>query len=369
MLIYCYADILGYRNLLKNKSASEIHSLLNEAFSEMRTVLDAYTKSERIKKTYEEGIHYEDDYRALRHFFNKEKREDLKEYYKGIDDKLLHLKIKTYLGFDTIVIYWEDYQYTPYHTQLFTLAVSVVYLLLYTKGILIRGAMGVSNDYYIGEEDRFFIVNNIDVANELEKMQNWGNILVFGENLLGQYDYSGMGPLTDDFYARTRLPSVDETTEHFEFVPFKEIDGKNYVHRILEGKTVARIEDISIHSTLVTICPINNFCLSYFGVDFFQELYNKSSNTIKEEVAKSTQDHPSILRYLTARYLISRMESCVWNNNFLAKFTGFLDRCSNQLWDQIVLDPACSALLRNRWEIDRKYSIHIATTDSLKIDR
>ncbi len=367
MLIYCYADILGYRNLVRNKSASEIHSLLNEAFSQMYTVLDAYTESGRIKEVYKEGIHFEDDYRALWDFFNEKTRKDLNDYYKRIDEKVLHLNIKTYLAFDTIVIYWEDYQYTPYHTELFTLAVSVVYLLLYMKGILIRGAMGVSNDYYIGEGDRFFIVNNIDVANELENMQNWGNILVFGENLLGQYDYSGMGPLTDDFYARTLLPAAGKTNKHFEFVPFKKIDGSNYINHVLEGKTAAKIEDISIHSSLVTICPINNFCLSFFGVNFFQELYNKSRDTIKEEVAKSLQDHPAILRYLTARYLFNRMESCVSNNNILAKSKRFYNGHSNQLWDQIVLDPDCSALLRSRWEIDRQYSIHIAATDNKKL--
>ena len=52
------------------------------------------------------------------------------------------------------------------------------------KGIIIRGAIGICEEYYLGKDNNYFIVKNIDCAAEIEKMQNWGNILIFGKEII-----------------------------------------------------------------------------------------------------------------------------------------------------------------------------------------
>lgn len=340
MLIYCYADILGYRNLLRNNTASEVCSLLNSAFSEMHSVLKNYVKRECVIDTYKRALFDKDDKRWM----PSASQEEARAFFNEINEKASNLSIKTYLGFDTIVIYWEDYQYTPYHTKVFSLAVAVVHILLYMKGIMIRGAMGVSNDYYISDNNRFFIVNNMDIAAEIEKVQNWGNILVFGKKLLEQYDYSGVGPLTEDFYARTFLQVDNYEFDNFEFVPFKADNGCNYIDLVREGKTVAGIDDLSIHSDLIAICPVNNFCLSYFGTDFYQRLYDKTAAIIGEGIT----DHHSELRYWTARFLNNRINSCIGNNAVLSQGE-FLGKFANKQWEEIKINPEVSQLLKTRY--------------------
>ena len=325
MLIYCYADILGYRDLLKRYNAIEIYNILNEAFSEMHTVLQAYTKREDVKKNYEEGIHFGDDYRFFDLFFSEGAKEKIDLYKSDVACQVSNLHIKTYLAFDTIVIYWEEYQNTPYHTELFTLAIDIVYLLLYMKGIIIRGTIGICEEYYLGKENNYFIVKNIDCAAEIEKMQNWGNILIFGKELLQQYVQ--FDALVEDFYARMQYNQ--DHIKHFEFVPFKKDKGKRYDRLVLDGKTAVHAEDLFDNMFLTTICPINNFCLSYYGSSFFQQLYDKTESTLRE----GKSDHPSELRYWTARFLNGRIKRCIYNNRFLKRLG---DNSFNPLWEEII---------------------------------
>ena len=77
-------------------------------------------------------------------------------------------------------------------------------VILYDKGILIRGAIGATNDYYIDEEgnERFFIIDNIAKAATVEKNQDSANVIVFGKELFTCFQSSLNYGLTDDYFSR-----------------------------------------------------------------------------------------------------------------------------------------------------------------------
>lgn len=166
MLIYCYADILGYKDMLECSGADKVHGLLDSCFSEMTK---AITKLEQM-------MHIEGE-------------------------------IKTYIAFDTIVIYCDDFTCNKECFERFMLIADAIYLVFYDKNILLRGAIGTSSNYYLGVDEiknkvAYFIINNIDTAYKLEKAQNWSSIIVFGKNLIDLcYGYGG---LEDDYYERIR---------------------------------------------------------------------------------------------------------------------------------------------------------------------
>lgn len=229
-------------------------------------------------------------------------------------------KLKTYIAFDTIVVYWDEFYASEATMTLFLLAIDLLYLVLYEKGILIRGAIGATDDYFIGEEgsERLFIVKNIGIAASIEKNQDCANLIVFGEGLRECCRGLSASGLTDDPFARLDY-YPDENRERFiqthpdlPRIFFK--DG--FAERAVSGEGGVSVGDVfegnplARRATCVTICPINNLTIAYLGLDFYEGLYVKVRAIHDEGPGES---HESLLRYNTACLLYGRLNSSMYN--------------------------------------------------------
>lgn len=211
MLIYAYADILGYRQMLSDRPIDELRAVLESAVSDMHRMLDLYTNSESVTEQYKSTLYNTREYLRLLLGNDEEKFELLREGVSGHA-----FKLKTYIAFDTIVVYWDEFYASEATMTLFLLAIDLLYLVLYEKGILIRGAIGATDDYFIGEEgsERLFIVKNIGIAASIEKNQDCANLIVFGEGLRECCRGLSASGLTDDPFARLDY-YPDENRERF----------------------------------------------------------------------------------------------------------------------------------------------------------
>lgn len=315
MLIYAYADILGYRAMLKKHSSTEIYSLLNDAFSEMHRMLDQYTNSEPVMNEYRSGLLDQSDYWEL---FLNQRTEKLRTLRSEISQAKFSLK--TYIAFDTIVVYWDSFEISETNMMLFLLAIDLLYLILYEKDILIRGAIGTTDDFFIDEKgaERFFIINNISAAAAIEKNQNSANLIVFGEKLATCfYSIQNQG-LTDDYYERLDYYSgsspIIARSPDYPRVHFKE----GFIEKVIIGEAEVsandlfdrKVSDSSSNITCITICPVNNLTFSYLGIDFYEKLYRKVKYI--HDGGKG-QSHVEELIYNTACLLFSRLESDIYN--------------------------------------------------------
>ena len=280
MLIYCYADILGYRNLLKTHSADCVHKILDDSFAEMH----------RAIRSMEESI------------------------FKGEE-------IKTYIAFDTIVIYWENFKCNRDDFRLFLLAIDIIYLILYDKGILVRGAIGASCDYYIGKDRiennvAYFIIDNIEAAALIEKEQNWSSIIVFGKDLIN-LSY-GCGALLDDYFERLEYYNNKDRNiknkrqwEERRTVPLKR-DAKKLTiadYALRDEGVIKAVNLLDRRNCFILICPFNRFCYRYFGDEFYTHLKEKLEDVIDEGMGKRDHDHAKELRYRTAKHLMARLST------------------------------------------------------------
>ena len=261
MLIYAYADILGYRDMLKKHKSCEIYNILNNAINDMHMLLNKYLNSDLVLEEYKFGLYLqtdlydkilynlsktEEDYVKLKSASIKNPdcnkiRNEYRNYqtlYNQIDAS--SLTFKSYIAFDTIVIYWDKFEYSEINMKVFLLAIDLLYMLLYDKDILIRGAIGCTDDFHIDEEgnERFFLINNIDVASEIEHSQNSANLIVFGNELHNCCQSITGNGITDDYYTRTPCPITEREKQFAKDHPDQQIiyfkDG--YYTQIITGK-------------------------------------------------------------------------------------------------------------------------------------
>lgn len=275
MLIYCYADILGYRDLLRNYSVHQVRCLLDDCFAEM------YKAIGRIEQII----------------------------FKGEE-------IKTYIAFDTVVIYWEGFEYNREGFRAFLQAINIIYLILYDKGVLIRGAIGASVAYCI-ENDRgennvaHFIIDNIDIAAVIEKEQNWSSIIVFGRRLI-ELTYCVIIGQADDYFERLEYynnrernlsPMLDGRERYT--VPLKKDRNRfNIADYALKGEGRIQQEDLLDGiNAFIMINPFNRFCYSFFGEEFFARIKSKLEKVINDGMGKREHNHSRELRYRTAKHL------------------------------------------------------------------
>lgn len=323
MLIYCYADILGYRSLLRTHTASEVGKILDGAMAQMHGMLDGYVRDEAVIKKYQHALG--DSNNAVELFFDYLKGEEngYTELRNAILQKAESLVLKTYVAFDTIVLYWDEFEPTKDHLVVFLLATELLYLCLYARGIVLRGAVTTCEDYRIDDvgNDRLFIVGNIDAAAEVEKNQNWGNIIVFGKDIIHLSDRS-LGSLTEDLCVWLDLPGHPESQDHYltkapgRTPPFKD----KFVDRVLNGTAAMSSEDLFIDRryrsgywdvSVKAISPVNSFILNALGVDVFTELYRSTSQVLQRGYQKN--NHAEELLYRTAAFLHDLLESRMHN--------------------------------------------------------
>jgi len=326
MLIYAYADILGYRSMIKTKSSSEVYNVLNEAVSEMHRILSIYTNSKSVTEAYREGILYQHDYVK---FDSNNKMIVDKSVWDYASNK--EIKLKLYIAFDTIVIYWDEFEISPENMMIFLLAIDLFYLILYDRDIMIRGAIGTSDDYYIDEvgNERYFIIDNIDIAAAIEKNQDASNIIVFGKKIEQCFWGTPGNGLVDDYYERLdyylnsqKRAIIAKRHPYSPRLFFK----KGFVEKVLNGTAEVQPEDIfngystnpeTQNLTCITICPINNLSLFYLGVDFYERLYKKVK-TICYNGYRNGYNHVDELKINTACLLFSRLKSDIFNASFLS---------------------------------------------------
>lgn len=65
MLIYAYADILGYRQMLSDRPIDELRAVLESAVSDMHRMLDLYTNSESVTEQYKSTLYNTREYLRL----------------------------------------------------------------------------------------------------------------------------------------------------------------------------------------------------------------------------------------------------------------------------------------------------------------
>ncbi len=122
--IYLYADILGYKDLLKRNSSL---SIKNKIFSVIRDIQELIT--EELEK-------------------------DKNRYY-ILSEPLKQGKLGLYFAFDTIVVYWKDLNLNVTWKEFdgFLDFVSLIYINLLVKHkLLIRGAITITKDYFINNK-------------------------------------------------------------------------------------------------------------------------------------------------------------------------------------------------------------------------
>lgn len=156
-----YADILGYKNALQEKSVNDIRKIIKNVIDDIRSVA---VDNQRIIDGYV------DDDSILE--FPERIENCLKPYRNG--------KFGYYFAFDTILFYWKEFNKETFSwsdMDHFLNSCSIIFLSLFLKyDLLIRGVIRLSDDYYIDSE--IFILKDIDKAFSLEKEQEWGGIIM-----------------------------------------------------------------------------------------------------------------------------------------------------------------------------------------------
>lgn len=268
--IYLYADILGYKDLLKNQSVNEVRNIMRSCLIEIQTIIN-----------------------------NKE-------------DDSHKRNIRYYFAFDTIVILWDDLstdrKLLDNELDIFLNLVSKIYLNLYINhDILIRGAISISSDYYIDNE--IFIIKDIENAYQVEKNQDWGNIILINDELL----YSGgICMPSDDTYAALELQEI----------PFK----NNFISSILKNEEDSPIQANEIFHTstwngnlepkhkIFVLNPINNTTYNYLNnYKLLEILENKITQKLELNINEDLGIKKKYLsankkQYLSAKYLKERIK-------------------------------------------------------------
>lgn len=160
--IYLYADILGYKNLLKTKNVSDLKEILNSSILDIEEIIKEHNNSNPLFITDK-----------IRHIYDP--------------NFLIRTRnLKMYFAFDTIVIYWDNLHKDEdtdnnsinlYDLDFFLNLCSIVFINLYVKyDILIRGVISISRDFFI--DNNIFIIKDIEKSFLLEKNQSWGNIIL-----------------------------------------------------------------------------------------------------------------------------------------------------------------------------------------------
>lgn len=209
--LYLYADILGYRELLREKGVYEVNSILKEYLSNINKIVmieQNHIKSkQKLLKRAPKKWRYLGDYAVgeFNHFF----------------------------AFDTIILCFKDISYPVLEQRLrdFLLLASTLYLLLWLKyNIKLRGVIKLTNEYII--EKDIVIIKEINECFKLEKDQNWAGILVDISDMDNRF--WGTGPASEDECLYYEVPFKSRPPE------------KRFVLNPINKYTVSFIRDNSL---------------------------------------------------------------------------------------------------------------------------
>jgi len=285
--IYLYSDILGYKDLISKNSVQELKEITESILTSIERLIEIESKKEH----------------------------SILAKFSQFQNPLKSGNIKLYFAFDTIVLYWEKFDSTFNWKEYdaFLNLVSIIYLELLTQyGILIRGVISESENYFIDE--RIFIIKEIEKSYLVEKNQNWSNIII---SLPGVYDITNPGLPMDDPYKKIECDNIPFKEEIWAFVNIQEKKRKY--------EELFVTPNLHIH----VLNQINATTVKYLNehnIDIKKSIKNLNN------VANSHEDENARIKIInTIRYIEERIRQYEW----YTIDTNFIDENVKQLYEKL----------------------------------